>query len=318
MGAMSLGLLTTLVERKLPIVFAVCDDWLVYGPRLDAWIRLFRWSRLFARAMRSMVDVPTSVPDLNDAGGFCFVTDFVRRRANEKADVDPHYSTVVYSGIDRNDFPPVAPESRRWSGRLLCVGRIDERKGLDVVIKALPHLPETTSLEIIGRGDDEHKARLERLAGELGVAGRVQFGVAPRDQLHKHYRAADCVLFPVLWEEPFGLVPIEAMACGTPVIATGLGGSAEFLANGRNCLLTPPGDPRALAAAVTRLAGDPALRARLVEGGLPLADELTTDRLADVFEAWHVAAAEGFSHGAPADRPLPLSLVDRGNDEAVP
>jgi glycosyltransferase involved in cell wall biosynthesis len=309
MGAMSLGLLTTIVDRRLPIVFAVCDDWLVYGPRLDAWTRLFAGRKWLARVTRSFVGVPTAPPDLADAGAFCFVTDFVRRRAKEHAHLDPPNATVVYSGIDRVDFPPAVPDPRPWAGRLLYVGRIDDRKGLHIAFEALAKLPEDTTLEILGRGDAAYRVRLDELANRLGVARRVRFGVAPRTELRDHYRAADALLFPVLWDEPFGLVPIEAMSCGTPVVATGTGGSAEFLAHDRNCLLTGPGDPTALAGAIGRLAADPSLRARLVEGGLRLAEELTTDRLADTFEAWHSAAAERFSHGRPPDRPSPLSAV---------
>ena len=315
MGAMSLGLLTTLVERKQPMVFAVCDDWLVYGPKLDAWTRLFKWSRMAARAARGLLGVPTAMPDLADAGAFCFVSDFVRRRAQAKARVTPRHSTVVYSGIDRIDFPPSAAEPRPWRGRLLCVGRVNELKGVDVAIEALGHLPVETSLDIVGPVDPAYRARLDAAITRLGVADRVRFEVVARPELPSRYRAADALLFPVRWEEPFGLVPIEAMACGTPVIATGLGGSAEFLNDGENCLVVPPNDPAALAAAVTRLAGDEALRARLVEAGTPLANDLTTDHLADTFEAWHVATAERFANGLPPNRKLPLGLGRNGKEE---
>ena len=315
MGAMSLGLLTTLVERDLPIVFAVCDDWLVYGPKLDAWTRLFKWSTIAARAARAMFGVPTAMPDLTDAGAFCFVTDFVRARAKVKARLDAGYSTVVYSGIDRADFPAVAREAKPWRGRLLCVGRVNELKGVDVAIEALAHLDADTSLDILGRVDPAYRARLDEIIGRHGLTDRVRFDVVARSELAARYRAADALLFPVRWEEPFGLVPIEAMVCGTPVIATGLGGSAEFLANETNCLLVPPNDPAVLAAAITRLAGDEALRARLVDGGLPLADELTTDHLADTFEVWHKAAAEHFANGRPPDRQLPLARGRDGKDE---
>jgi len=179
---------------------------------------------------------------------------------------------------------------------------------------ALPISAET-SLDIIGPVDPAYRARLNAAITRLGVADRVRFEVVARPELPARYRAADVLLFPVRWEEPFGLVPIEAMACGTPVIATGLGGSAEFLSDGENCLVVPPNDPAGLAAAVTRLAGDEALRGHLVESGRPLADELTTDHLADTFEAWHQAAAERFANGQPPDRKLPLTLRRDGKDE---
>jgi SAM-dependent methyltransferase len=140
------------------------------------------------------------------------------------------------------------------------------------------------------------------------LAERVTFGEVDRQGLRAHYEAADVVVFPVEWEEPFGLVPLEAMASGTPVVATGLGGSGEFLVDGYNCLLVPPGRPEQLAAAVRRLAGDPELRYRLRQGGEATAAELTVDRLAAVLEEWHRAAAERFANGRPLDRTLSLPV----------
>jgi glycosyltransferase involved in cell wall biosynthesis len=92
-------------------------------------------------------------------------------------------------------------------------------------------------------------------------------GRLARAEVPAAYAAADAVLFPVTWPEPWGLVPLEAMAVGRPVVATGTGGSAEYLRDGENCLLAAPGDPAALARAVARLQSDAALRARLVAGG---------------------------------------------------
>jgi glycosyltransferase involved in cell wall biosynthesis len=81
------------------------------------------------------------------------------------------------------------------------------------------------------------------------------------------YRAADVLLFPTAWREPFGLVPLEAMATGCLVIATGLGGSGEFLRDEENAILIGVNDDRAAVRAVERLLGDPALVARLRAGG---------------------------------------------------
>ncbi len=89
------------------------------------------------------------------------------------------------------------------------------------------------------------------------------------------------VVFPVRWEEPFGLVPIEAMGVGRPVVSTARGGSAEFLRPGENALVFEAGDPQALAAAVTRVASDRELRERLLEGGRQTAADHTIERFAD-------------------------------------
>jgi glycosyltransferase involved in cell wall biosynthesis len=131
-----------------------------------------------------------------------------------------------------------------------------------------------------GTGDLAERGRLAALAAELGVADRVRFGVVDRAGLVERYRAADALVFPSEWEEPFGLVPLEAMGVGRPVVSTARGGSAEYLAHGANALVIPPSDPDALAAAVQRLAADDELRHRLRQGGLRTAGAHTLDGFA--------------------------------------
>jgi glycosyltransferase involved in cell wall biosynthesis len=91
------------------------------------------------------------------------------------------------------------------------------------------------------------------------------------------------------------------MACGTPVIATGTGGSSEFLVDERNSLLVPRGDAVALANAVRRLAGEPGLRDSLVAGAAATVSELSVERLANSLDAWNRAAAGGFRDLPPTE-----------------
>jgi glycosyltransferase involved in cell wall biosynthesis len=132
---------------------------------------------------------------------------------------------------------------------------------------------------------------LEQRATDLGVGDRVALTESSRNELPVRYAAADVVLFTSLWDEPQGLVPLEAMACGTPVIATGTGGSVEYLRHEENCLLVSPGEPAALAAAVRRLAGDIGLRARLRAGGILTAGRFSADTQSAILEAVHLEAA---------------------------
>ena len=306
MGAMSLGLLSALARRKVPVVYAVCDEWPVYETRLDAWARLWWGStarQAAGRVTEHLTGLPCRVPDLGSTGAFLWVSDLTRRRVEANTTWDYSCSTVVYSGVDTRVFPPVpAPPDRQWRWRMVYAGRFDPRKGPETAVRALSHLPPEASLHLYGRGGGPERRRLAAIASDLGVEERVTFAEAGRDQLAAAYQDADVVVFPSEWEEPFGLVPLEAMACGTPVVATGMGGSAEFLTDGGNCLLFAPRDASGLAAAVSRLGAEPALRCRLVQGGLATVTQLDADRLADVFEAWHSAVAEGFAAGRPPDR----------------
>lgn len=238
MGGMSLSLLT---RAGLPAQCVVVDDWLLYGPRVD------RRARITRRPRRSAIEA---------AAGWLFASDTLLDRARENGWELPE-AEVVHPGIDLSLFAS-PPERRAWEWRLLYCGRIDERKGIDLAIDALAHLPEDASLRVVGAGDDEHLAALRERGAAYGE--RVSFERHPRSELPRLYAEADATLFCVRWDEPFGLVPLESMAMGTPVVASGRGGSAEYLRDGENCLLADPDDgPEAVAAAVRRLASEAAL-----------------------------------------------------------
>lgn len=301
-GAMSLGLLRTVAERGIPLVYAVCDEWPIHAPAMDAWGRLFARRRVAGRVIETVLRVPSRPIDLGPTGAFCFVSEHTRQACHRGSDFSFPRSGVVHSGIEADDFPPVHDEPVGWGGRLLYVGRLDVRKGVLTAVDALARLDGHHTLELVGRGDAHDQ--IVRRAEERGVAERVQISARPRSELAAVYRDADVLLFTSEWDEPFGLTPIEAMACATPVIGTGTGGSGTFLIDGRTCLRYPPGDAVALADRVRALAADPELRASLVAGGRVLAAELTTDRLADVFAEWHDAAVAGYRYGQPPDRPL--------------
>ena len=291
MGALSLGLLTDVVDRGLPLVTVVCDDWLVYGERADAWRRRVRAGGLRVRAAARATRLPVDWPSAEQVRGI-YVSDAVRDEAARSAPWRPATDTVIGSGIDPRDFPLLeAAPDRPWSWRLLYVGRLDPRKGVDDALTALAALPVEATLEVVGRGDAAYLAGLREQTQSLRIADRVRFRAVDRSELAEVYGSADVLLFPPTWREPFGLVPLEAMACGTPVVATGTGGSGSFLVDGRNCLLTPPGDPASLAGAVRRLAADEGLRRRLVTRGLTTAREHDVDTYADRLELEHLAVA---------------------------
>ncbi|MBQ0986932.1 glycosyltransferase [Streptomyces sp. F63] len=168
--------------------------------------------------------------------------------------------SVVPCGVDTERFTPDGPAAPRGPlpHRLLQIGRLVPRKGAAVSIAALALLPGA-ELVIAGGpspdriGADPEVRRLRALAREAGVADRVRFtgGVQPED-VPALLRGADLVLCPADYE-PFGIVPLEAMACGTPVVASAVGGQMDSVADPGTGRLVPPGDPAALAAAASAL-----------------------------------------------------------------
>jgi glycogen(starch) synthase len=263
MGGMSLSLVAAARRAGLPSAAFVHDVWPIYGPEVDRWIALARSSALARAALWRTTRVPTWFAH-DDVDRWAFVSEFIREVCRARTG-EYRNATIASSGIDEAFVDP-QPE-RPWSWRLLYVGRIDPRKGIETAIAALDHLPEEATLTVVGGGEEPPVA-----------PARVTFaGAHDLARLKRDYADHDVVLFPVLWEEPWGLVPLEGMGMGRPVVATGSGGSAEFLRDGENALLFQAGDAAALAAAVRRLGDDAALRARLREGGLATARCHTRD-----------------------------------------
>lgn len=179
-------------------------------------------------------------------------------------------------GIELEPFRTPAPAALAFADALraahgeplwLCVGRLIYYKGLDVALEALRRVPG--KLLIVGTGPLEREWRGR--AAELGVAGRVVFhGHATADQIAGAYRAATALWFPsIARSEGFGLVQVEAMAGGCPVINTAIPGSGVpwVCRNESEGLTVPVNDPEAFAAAANRLLTEPGLRERLGKAG---------------------------------------------------
>lgn len=300
MGAMSLSLLTTIGRRDLPVVYAICDSWPTYALKLDHWSRLFNGSasrRATGRLCEFVLSVPCLLPDLGSLGHASFVSSFTREDVQTNSPWSFDENGIIASGIDRPNLEGAGSDpsfpSRPWQWRLGYFGRFDPRKGTETLLRALALLPEESALAMYGRGDAGERERLRGMAAELGIGDRVSFGSLDSSELGQAYRSLDCVVFPSEWPEPFGLVPLEAMECGVPVVATGVGGSADITVDGVNSILFRPGDPAGLADAVRRLAEDPHLRARLVESGRHTAEHYDVDRMADAYEKRFEEQARG-------------------------
>jgi len=224
---------------------------------------------------------------------------------------------IVPCGVDTTLFRtrgPAAPRGDRF--RLLTVGRLVERKGVATVLRALAELVPALDAELVivggpgsaGLATDPEVQRLTALAARLGIADRIRFtGRLPAPQVAAHHRAADVVV-ATPWYEPFGLVPLEAMACGRPFVGSAVGGLLDTVRDGENGLLVPPRDPTALVAALRLMAADPALRARLGAAARRRSLRYDTARVAADTEAAYdgvVLRASGDAVRAPGSRPDP-------------
>lgn len=279
MGGMSHSLIEQTHRRGVPIVAFVHDQWLDYGTWTDQWTGMFGARRYrSAAALAGVAQVLTGIPTkvrYGAAGRYVFVSEFVRARAlalmPELTD-----TAVAHSGIAREFLSPGPPHE--WSWRLLYVGRPHPDKGIEDAVRCLAELPDSATLTFAGSWDPREEEELERLVRDLGLVARVStLGQLPPAEIAALYRSSDALLFPVRWEEPWGLVALEAMGCGCPVIGTAQGGSAEYLEDGTNSLIVSPADPSALAEAVRRIGSDRGLRERLREGGLATAPRFTED-----------------------------------------
>src|SRR5438067_5583248 len=171
--------------------------------------------------------------------------------------------SLIPSGVDSAHFSPHGPaEPKGPLARILCVGRLVERKGYADLIRALPAVPNAECVIVGGPPAAELHAdpvagRLLALAGSVGVAERVRLvGGVPRDEMPRWYRSAEVLACPA-WYEPFGLTPLEAMACGVPTVAYAVGGFTDTVVEGVTGHLVPARDHRALATTLRRLLREP-------------------------------------------------------------
>jgi glycosyltransferase involved in cell wall biosynthesis len=191
------------------------------------------------------------------------VSEFIRDSLRDQGCWSNLSSCLHFINADR--FRPDA-EARREVRRgldaedrfvVLVVANLIREKGVDVAVRAMARLPEGVTLWVVGGGGEA--GVLQAQAGQLGAAGRIHL-LGPQRHVQPYMQAADCLVCPSLWAEAAGLVNLEALACGLPVVASRVGGIPEYVEDGRTGLLFTPGDADGLAACLLRLHGDTEFR----------------------------------------------------------
>jgi D-inositol-3-phosphate glycosyltransferase len=217
---------------------------------------------------------------------------------------------VVPCGVDLDRFGPEGPRYPPPSGRrrIVCVSRLVRRKGIDDVLTALAQVPDAELLIAGGPPaamlpEDAEAAYLRQLAEELGVSDRVVLlGAVDRHEVPSLLRSADVVCCTP-WYEPFGLVAVEAMACGVPVVATRVGGLAETVRDGGTGFLVPPRDPASIAEALDKVLHVPgvavSMRAQAIRRAERYGWDLVSERTLQVL---HDVARRGRGPASPIPR----------------
>ena len=215
----------------------------------------------------------------------CFVANSNAVAAASRARL-PRLAEVVV--IPPPSPPASAPGGRpsflpRADGYVLYIGALETHKGVDVLLDAYERFGLGAPLVLVGT---RHHEMTRPLPEGVTVAYEV-----PHDDVLAALAHASVAVVPSLWPEPFGLVAVEAMAAGRPVVASAVGGLAELVDPGVTGTLVAPGDVGALARAVRALTGDPVSAARLGEAGRHRAERYATDRVVDEVEDLYVRLA---------------------------
>tara|TARA_Y100000294_G_scaffold138032_1_gene131206 strand:- start:31 stop:738 length:708 start_codon:yes stop_codon:yes gene_type:complete len=205
----------------------------------------------------------------------------------------PGYYNIIPNGIDLEHFSPHAsPIDRFCDGKIniLFVGRLEKRKGLNHLLNAYRQVKgefPNSRLIIVGPGT-RLRRKYEKQIRRDSLEDVVFVGYATYDELPSYYKTADIFCSPATGRESFGIVLLEAMAAGKPIVATNIDGYASVLTHGEEGLLAPPEDEKGLAQALISLMADESLRRQMAAKGVFTASEYSWDKVAQKVFAYYL------------------------------
>ena len=203
--------------------------------------------------------------------------------------------SVVYNGVRVSDFDDAVPLMRARP-YVFAIGRHVHQKGFDVLLDAFAELSDRKDFrwDLVLAGDGPDHGALRQQAERLGVSERVEFlGATDRPETAALFRGS-AVFVLASRHEPFGIVNLEAMAAGRPVVATSVGGVPEFVLDGRTGLLVPPEDPAAMAAAIRSLHDAPGMAAALGAEGRSVAARFDWSEIEREYQELYVRVVDEY------------------------
>jgi glycogen synthase len=275
------------IEKGIPVCFFVSEHWLAYwSGEADSWFGLWdcknrsplkRFFKIVGKYLLGSIGVLVSPIQMNSAH-YDFASDFLRQEAMENNETVKD-TRVIYHGIDirrfsYREFPNFPPT------KLIYYGRISPEKGIHIAIKAINILVhelgyKQITLDIFGQETIEnYRIELSELITSFSLQDHINFqGKFRREQINEILNNYDLFIFPSIWDEPFSIALLEAMASGLAIVGTASGGSREILIDEVNCLIYDKADPNHCALQVSRLMENETLFRTLRRNGRNLVSE---------------------------------------------